>query len=90
MAGASSMKSIVTPMELWPRRGGWKGRVVSVLKKPGDRVSRGEPVVEIEIEKAVLVIDSPYDGVIREVLVSQGSIVEPGSVLMRVDVVGEG
>ncbi len=84
------MKSIVTPMELWPRRGGWKGRVVSVLKKPGDRVSRGEPVVEIEIEKAVLVIDSPYDGVIREVLVSQGSIVEPGSVLMRVDVVGEG
>jgi len=84
------VKSIIVPMELWPRRGGWKGRVISVLKKPGDRVSMGEPVVEVEIEKAVLVIDSPYNGVIKEVLVSQGSIVESGSVLMRVDVVGEG
>ncbi|MFZ8795677.1 MAG: biotin/lipoyl-containing protein [Acidilobaceae archaeon] len=83
-------KVIKIPEELWPRRGGWRGRVVSVLKKPGDRVSRGEPVVEVEIEKAVLVIESPYDGVVSEVLVSQGSPVEPDSELMRVDVVGEG
>jgi len=84
------VKSIIVPMELWPRRGGWKGRVISVLKKPGDRVSMGEPVVEVEIEKAVLVIESPYDGVVSDVLVSQDSLVEPGSALMRVDVVGEG
>jgi len=84
------LKSIVVPEELWPRRGGWRGRVVSIFKKPGDRVQRGEPVAEVEIEKAVLVIESPFDGVVREVLVSQGSIVGPGSELLRVDVVGEG
>jgi Pyruvate/2-oxoglutarate dehydrogenase complex, dihydrolipoamide acyltransferase (E2) component, and related enzymes len=83
-------KAIKVPEELWPRRGGWRGRVISVLEKPGDRVSRGEPVVEVEIEKAVLVIESPYDGVVSEVLVSQGSPVEPGSELVRVDFVGEG
>ncbi len=82
--------AIRVPEELWPRRGEWRGRVVSVFKRPGDRVSRGEPVVEVEIEKAVLVIESPYDGVVSEVLVSQGSLVEPGSELMRVDVIGEG
>lgn len=80
----------MVPEELWPRRGGWRGRVIGVFKKPGDKVYRGEPVVEVEIEKAVLVIESPYDGVVREVLVSEGSLVEPGSVLMRVDVSGEG
>jgi len=84
------LKSIVVPEELWPRRGGWRGRVVGIFKRPGDRVQRGEPVAEVEIEKAVLVIESPFDGVVREVLVSQGSIVGPGSELLRVDVVGEG
>jgi Pyruvate/2-oxoglutarate dehydrogenase complex, dihydrolipoamide acyltransferase (E2) component, and related enzymes len=83
-------KTVNVPEELWPRRGGWKGKVVSVLKKPGDRVVKGDPLVEVEIEKAVLVIESPYDGVVSDVLVSQGSLVEPGSALMRVDVVGEG
>ncbi len=84
------MEFIRVPEELWPRRGGWRGKVVSVLKRPGDSVSLGEPVAEVEIEKAVLVIESPYNGVVREVLVSEGSTVEPGSPLMRVEVVGEG
>lgn len=75
--------------ELWPRRGGWRGKVVSVLKNPGDRVSVGEAVAEIEIEKAILVIESPFDGVVREVIAKPGSIVEPGAELMRVEVFGE-
>lgn len=59
------------------------------MKKPGDRVSVGEAVAEIEIEKAILVIESPFDGVVREVIVEPGSSVEPGSELMRVEVFGE-
>jgi len=82
------LADVRVPEELWPRRGGWRGRVVSVFKKPGDRVSKGESIVEVEIEKAVLVIESPFDGIVREVLVSPGSVVEPGSTLMRVDVLG--
>jgi pyruvate/2-oxoglutarate dehydrogenase complex dihydrolipoamide acyltransferase (E2) component len=82
--------AFMVPYVFWLWWGGWWGRVISVLKKPGDRVSRGEPLVEVEIEKAVLVIESPYDGVVSEVLVSQGSPVELGSELVRVDFVGEG
>jgi len=81
---------IKVPEELWPRRGRWVGKVVGVLKKPGERVSRGEPVAEVEIEKAVLVIESPYDGVVKEVLVSPGDSVSPGSGLVRVVLSGEG
>jgi|DewCreStandDraft_3_1066083.scaffolds.fasta_scaffold00167_15 pyruvate dehydrogenase E2 component (dihydrolipoamide acetyltransferase) len=49
----------------------------------------GEAVAEIEIEKAILVIESPFDGVVREVIAKPGSSVEPGSELMRVEVFGE-
>jgi pyruvate/2-oxoglutarate dehydrogenase complex dihydrolipoamide acyltransferase (E2) component len=78
------------PEELWSRRGGWSGKVINVFKKPGDRVSKGEPIAEVEIEKAVLVIESPYSGIVKEILVSQGDSVYPGSGLVRVEVVGEG
>jgi hypothetical protein len=78
------------PEELWPRRGGWNGKVINILKKPGDRVSKGDPLVEVEIEKAVLVIESPYDGVVKEILVPPGGSVSPGSGVVKVEVFGEG
>jgi len=83
------LESIITiPVDLWPRRGGWRGKVISIFKKPNERVEKGEPIAEVEIEKAVLVIESPFDGVIREVLVSPGDSVGPGSGLFKVEVFG--
>ncbi|MDM7274602.1 MAG: lipoyl domain-containing protein [Thermoprotei archaeon] len=84
------MAVIRVPEELWPRRGGWVGRVVNVFKVPGDRVSVGEPVAEVEIEKAVLVIESHVEGVVREVLARPGDVVGPGGGLLRVEAYGEG
>lgn len=71
---------VKVPEELWPRRGGWSGRVVGVRKRPGERVRRGEVLVEVEIEKAVLEIESPVDGVVEKIA-EPGERVEPGSVL---------
>lgn len=78
---------VKVPEELWPRRGGWRGKVVSVLKRPGERVSRGEVLAEVEIEKAILEIESPVDGVVKEVA-EPGSPVEPGSVVAIVEEAG--
>lgn len=38
--------------------------VVSRLKQPGDRVKMGEPILEVETEKAIVSIESPFSGVI--------------------------
>ncbi len=79
---------IKLPRELWPRRGDWEGRVLTVYKRPGDRVSMGEPIAEVEIEKAVLVIESPIDGVVSSVNVRPGSIIKPGTVIASIRPLG--
>lgn len=78
--------SIIVPRELWPRRRDWSGVVVEVYKDRGDRVDRGETLVDVEIEKAVISIDSPVRGVVEEVYVSKGDRVGPDSVLMSIRV----
>ena len=75
---------VKVPEELWPRRGGWSGVVVRLLKREGDAVSPGEVVAEVEIEKAVLEIESPVGGVVEEVVSGEGSRVGPGSVILVV------
>ncbi len=73
------------PEEIWPRRSDWSGRVVSINKKPGDKVVRGEIVVEVETEKVVLGIESPYDGNIVKVAVAEGDPVKPGSLIALIE-----
>jgi pyruvate carboxylase subunit B len=76
--------SIIVPRELWPRRQDWSGVVVEVYKDRGDRVDEGETLVDIEIEKAVVSIDSPVSGVVEEVYVSKGDRVGPNTILMSI------
>ena len=62
-----------------------EGLVSRWLKRPGDRVSRGEPLVEIETDKANSEVESPYDGVLAEVLAEEGTTVPVGDVIARID-----
>jgi 2-oxoisovalerate dehydrogenase E1 component len=55
--------------------------VVAWLKKIGDAVKKGEAVMEIETDKAVSQVESPVDGVLVEVLVSEGTVVPLGQQL---------
>lgn len=71
---------VKVPEDLWPRRGGWKGRVVGVRRGVGERVSKGEVLVEVEIEKAVLEIETPVEGVVERVA-EPGEEVKPGSIV---------
>src|SRR5579885_3502976 len=46
------------------------GRVVEWLKKEGERVKKGEPVVRIDTEKVSLDVESPESGTLAKILVN--------------------
>ena len=60
---------------------------VEILKwiiKVGDNVKKGDPIAEIEFEKATTEIESEVSGVIAEILFKEGDIVDVGSVICRI------
>ena len=70
---------------LWPRRGGWKAKIVEVRVSPGARVRRGDVILEVEVEKAVIEVESPVDGVVVAVYVSPGDEVGPGDPVLEIE-----
>jgi pyruvate dehydrogenase E2 component (dihydrolipoamide acetyltransferase) len=62
------------------------GKVLHWLKAPGDRVSKGEPIVEIETDKVTVEIEAPASGVLRDVTAREGDVVPVGQTIA---VIGE-
>jgi pyruvate/2-oxoglutarate dehydrogenase complex dihydrolipoamide acyltransferase (E2) component len=48
------------------------------LKKPGDPVKRGEPIVEILTDKATLEIEATESGTLDEIVVEEGTELKVG------------
>jgi biotin carboxyl carrier protein len=61
------------------------GSIVEVLVKVGDTVAVDDVLVEMETEKAVVEIPSPYAGQISEVLVEAGDEKNVGDVIVRIE-----
>jgi pyruvate dehydrogenase E2 component (dihydrolipoamide acetyltransferase) len=57
------------------------GRLVRWLKREGDLVSHGEPLMEVEGEKAIVEVESPGSGVLSGLRVREGEEVTVGSVV---------
>jgi pyruvate dehydrogenase E2 component (dihydrolipoamide acetyltransferase) len=55
-----------------------EGVVSSWHKKPGDPVAAGDPLVDIETDKALMEYEAYEDGVLGEILVSEGQSVRIG------------
>ncbi len=51
------------------------------LKKPGDAVTSGEPVLEIETDKVTMEVPAPQDGVLQEVRKNEGDTAQVGEVV---------
>ena len=58
-----------------------EGKVARWLKKEGDPVRKGEPIAEIETDKAVVEMEAFGAGVLRKVLVHEGRTVPVGEVI---------
>ncbi len=65
-----------------------EGTVSRWLKKPGDKVERDEPLLEISTDKVDAEIPSPAAGTLVEILVQEGQTVPVNSVVARI--AGEG
>ncbi|HEU5195016.1 MAG TPA: biotin/lipoyl-containing protein, partial [Methylomirabilota bacterium] len=64
------------------------GKVLRWLKRPGDSVAKGEPIVEIETDKVTVEIESPASGVLRDVTAAEGEVVPVGQTIALI--VGSG
>lgn len=66
-----------------------EARLVAVLKQPGDTVKRDEPIYQMETDKAVMDVESPYEGILTEWLAAVDTVLPIGGEVARMEV-GEG
>jgi pyruvate/2-oxoglutarate/acetoin dehydrogenase E1 component len=59
------------------------------LKRPGDPVSRGDELVEVETDKATVVYEAEHDGVLEEIVVDDGGTAALGAPIARLRVAGD-
>jgi pyruvate dehydrogenase E2 component (dihydrolipoamide acetyltransferase) len=65
------------------------GKVLKWLKNPGDRVVKGEPIVEIETDKVTVEVEAPAAGVLRDVTAQPGDVVPVGQTIAQIFAAGE-
>src|SRR5260370_27974592 len=71
--GASSMsKDVVMPALGMAQE---TGTLIRWLKEPGQSVAKGEPLMEIETDKATVEIEAPAAGILANVTAHPGAIV---------------
>ncbi|MFL5655889.1 MAG: biotin/lipoyl-containing protein, partial [Ktedonobacteraceae bacterium] len=60
------------------------GKIVQWLKTGGEQVAKGEPLAEIETDKATVEIQAPADGVLAHVSAAAGDDVPVGQVIATI------
>jgi pyruvate dehydrogenase E2 component (dihydrolipoamide acetyltransferase) len=66
-----------------------EGTVLKWLVDEGGEVKRGEPLVEIETDKANMTYDADTDGVLVEIVAQEGDTLEIGEIIARIGDAGE-
>jgi 2-oxoglutarate dehydrogenase E2 component (dihydrolipoamide succinyltransferase) len=69
---------------------GTESVVSTWFKSVGDAVTENEPLLEISTDKVNMEVASPGTGRLAEIIKNDGDQVEPGEVLGRIDLDGEG
>jgi pyruvate dehydrogenase E2 component (dihydrolipoamide acetyltransferase) len=62
-----------------------QGDLVRLMISSGTKVSEGQPVMELETEKAVVEVPSSISGVVKDVRVKQGEKVKVGQVIFTLE-----
>src|SRR5208337_1752050 len=58
-----------------------QGDLVRLMIAPGAKVSEGQPVMELETDKAVVEVPSSVSGIVKEVKVQEGEKIKVGQVI---------
>jgi pyruvate dehydrogenase E2 component (dihydrolipoamide acetyltransferase) len=65
------------------------GKLLAWRKKEGDRVSKGEPLLEIETDKAVVEVEAPGDGILAGITADVGAVIPVGETIAWLVAPGE-
>jgi len=65
------------------------GKILSWIKKEGDSITKGEPLVEIETDKITFEVEAPADGVLAGVCSREGEDVPVGKTIAWIVAPGE-
>src|SRR5713226_2502864 len=65
------------------------GKLLSWRKKEGESVTKGEPLLEIETDKAVVEIESPAEGILAGVKAHEGDVIPVGQTIAWIVMPGE-
>ncbi len=67
----------------------YSGTISKILVAKGDRLSKGQSVIELETEKAVVELPIDFAGVVRDVLVKEGEVAKIGQNLLEVEITAD-
>lgn len=62
-----------------------EGLIVAWLKGVGDRVAQGEPLFQVETDKAVTEVEAPVGGVLARIFAPDGARVPVGEVVAVIE-----
>ena len=65
------------------------GKLIAWRKKEGDRVTKGEPLLEIETDKAVMEVEAPADGILAGITAQAGTDIPVGQTIAWIVAPGE-
>jgi pyruvate dehydrogenase E2 component (dihydrolipoamide acetyltransferase) len=65
------------------------GKLLSWRKKEGDAIAKGEPLLDVETDKAVVEIESPADGILAGVKAHAGDVIPVGQTIAWIVNAGE-
>jgi pyruvate dehydrogenase E2 component (dihydrolipoamide acetyltransferase) len=65
------------------------GKILQWLKQEGEQVAKGEPLAEIETDKATVEIEAPADGILARISAAAGDDVPVGKVIATILAPGE-
>ncbi len=66
-----------------------EGTIVKWLKSEGDQVNRGDKLAEVETDKTVVEMEAYSEGLLRKIIVSEGSLVQVGAVIAFIGDAGD-
>src|SRR5437763_2853456 len=62
-----------------------QGDLVRLMISPGTKVSEGQPVMELETDKAVVEVPSSVSGVVKEIKVKEGEKIKVGQLIFTLE-----
>ena len=57
------------------------GKLIAWRKKEGEAIAKGEPLLEVETDKAVVEVESPADGILAGVKAREGDVIPVGQTI---------